>query len=61
MVGQSTTNLAAANINIQNLINHHRDDYGYNLIDTDQKIPESVLDQIKKVEGIIRVRFIEAC
>ena len=61
MVGQITTNLAAANINIQNLINHHRDDYGYNLIDTDQKIPESVLDQIKKVEGIIRVRFIEAC
>ena len=60
MVGQITTNLAKANINIQDLINHHRDDYGYNIIDTDDKIPDSVLDEIRKVDGIIRVRFIES-
>jgi len=60
MVGQITTNLAKANINIQDLINHHRDDYGYNIIDTDDKIPESALDDISKVDGIIRVRFIES-
>jgi len=59
MVGQITTNLARANINIQDLINHHRDEYGYNLIDTDQDIPESVLDEIRKVNGIIRVRLIK--
>ncbi|MCL2805391.1 MAG: 3-phosphoglycerate dehydrogenase family protein [Treponema sp.] len=56
MVGQITTNLASANINIQDLINHHRDDYGFSIIDTEQKIPDSVLDQIRKVNGIIRVR-----
>ena len=59
MVGQITTNLAGANINIMDLINHHRDDYGYNIIDTEQKIPEAVLDQIRKVDGIIRARVIE--
>ncbi|MCL2180949.1 MAG: phosphoglycerate dehydrogenase [Treponema sp.] len=59
MVGQITTSLAGANVNIQDLINHHRDDYGFNIIDTEQKIPDSVLDQIRKVEGIIRVRVIE--
>ncbi|MCL2196166.1 MAG: phosphoglycerate dehydrogenase [Treponema sp.] len=59
MVGQITTNLASANINILDLINHHRDDYGYNIIDTEQKIPAPVLDQIRKVNGIIRVRSIE--
>jgi len=59
MVGQITTNLAGANINIQDLINHHRDDYGYNIIDTEQKIPSPVLDQIRSVNGIIRVRLIE--
>jgi len=58
MVGQITTSLAKANINIQDLINHHRDEYGYNLIDTDQEIPVSVLDEIRKVDGIIRVRLI---
>jgi len=58
MVGQITTSLASANINIEDLINHHRDEYGFNIIDTEQPIPESVLDQIRKVNGIIRVRSI---
>jgi len=58
MVGQITTNLAGANINIQDMINHHRDEFGYSIIDSDQKIPESVLDQIRKVAGIIKVRVI---
>jgi D-3-phosphoglycerate dehydrogenase len=58
MVGQITTSLAAANINILDLVNHHRDDYGYNIIDTEHQIPESVMEQIRKVNGIIRVRAI---
>jgi D-3-phosphoglycerate dehydrogenase len=60
MVGQITTILAAASINIGDLINHHRDDYAYNIIDTEQAIPEDTLNQIKAVEGIIRVRGIGA-
>ncbi|HCC38069.1 MAG TPA: 3-phosphoglycerate dehydrogenase [Treponema sp.] len=59
MVGQITTILAAANINITDLINHHRDDFAYNIIDIEQKIPAAVLDQIRQVEGIIRVRTVE--
>ena len=59
MVGQITTSLAGANINIQDMINHHRDEYGYSIIDSNQKIPESVLEQIRNVSGILRVRVIE--
>jgi D-3-phosphoglycerate dehydrogenase len=59
MVGQITTLLAGANVNITDLINHHRDEFAYNIIDTGQKIPESVLEQLKKIDGIIRVRSIE--
>jgi D-3-phosphoglycerate dehydrogenase len=59
MVGQITTILAELNINITDLINHHRDDYAYNIIDTEQRIPETVLEHLKQVEGIIRVRTIE--
>jgi len=58
MVGQITTILAGANLNITDLINHHRDDYAYNIIDTEQQIPDNVLDQVRKVNGIIRVRAI---
>jgi D-3-phosphoglycerate dehydrogenase len=59
MVGQITTILAAANINITDLINHHRDEFAYNIIDTEQKIPETALDQLRQINGIIRVRSVQ--
>jgi D-3-phosphoglycerate dehydrogenase len=59
MVGQITTILAGAEINIMDLINHHRDDFAYNIIDTEQEIPPPVLERIVAVDGIIRCRVIE--
>lgn len=59
MVGQITTILAGAGVNITDMINHHRDGHAYNLIDTEQAIPGDVLERIEAVEGIIRVRTIE--
>jgi D-3-phosphoglycerate dehydrogenase len=59
MVGQITTTLAGTGINIADLINHHRDDYAYNIIDTEQRIPGETLERIRAVDGVIRVRTIE--
>jgi D-3-phosphoglycerate dehydrogenase len=59
MVGQITTILAGTGINITDLINHHRDEYAYNIIDTEQRIPDEALEQLKAVDGVIRVRTIE--
>ena len=58
MVGQITTIMAEEKINIMDLINHHRGEYAYNIIDTEQQIPEKALEKIRNVEGIIRVRVI---
>ncbi|AEF86211.1 phosphoglycerate dehydrogenase [Treponema primitia ZAS-2] len=58
MVGQITTTLAGMSINITDLINHHREDYAYNIIDTEQQIPEEALAKLQAVDGIIRVRTI---
>ncbi|MDR1108875.1 MAG: phosphoglycerate dehydrogenase [Spirochaetaceae bacterium] len=58
MVGQITTILAGVGINITDLINHHQEEYAYNIIDTEQQIPPGVMEQLKNVEGIIRVRTI---
>ncbi|MDR1443366.1 MAG: phosphoglycerate dehydrogenase [Treponema sp.] len=58
MVGQITTMLAGQNINITDLINHHKDEYAYNIIDTEQQIPAALLEKLQNVEGIIRVRTI---
>ncbi|MDR1301169.1 MAG: phosphoglycerate dehydrogenase [Treponema sp.] len=58
MVGQITTILARERINIMDLLNHHQGEYAYNIIDTEQQIPLTALEQILAVEGIIRVRSI---
>jgi D-3-phosphoglycerate dehydrogenase len=58
MVGQITTILAGAQINITDLINHHKDDFAYNIIDTEQQIPPDTLERIIAVNGVIRVRSI---
>jgi len=59
MVGQITSALAAEKINILDLVAFHRNDYSYDIIDTEQEISESVLKHIRQIEGIIRVRTIE--
>jgi D-3-phosphoglycerate dehydrogenase len=58
MVGQITAILAREGINIEAMINHHRDNYAYNIIDTEQEIPPAALDAIIEVDGIIKVRML---
>jgi D-3-phosphoglycerate dehydrogenase len=58
MVGQITTILAAENINITDLINHHKDAYAFNIIDTQQRITDALINNIKKINGVVRVRAI---
>jgi D-3-phosphoglycerate dehydrogenase len=59
MVGQITTVLAAGTINITDLINHHHGEYAYNIIDTEQPIPVDIVEKIKTIDGIIRVRTLK--
>jgi D-3-phosphoglycerate dehydrogenase len=59
MVGQITTLLASGGINITDLINHHKNGYAYNIIDTEHEIPASMLTALEKIDGIIRVRTID--
>ena len=59
MVGQITTILASADVNITDLINHHRNEFAYNIIDTEQKVPERSLEQLRQINGVIRVRVID--
>ncbi|MDR0600053.1 MAG: phosphoglycerate dehydrogenase [Treponema sp.] len=56
MVGQITTVLAGGSINITDLINHHHNEYAYNIIDTEQAVPPELMEKIAAIEGVIRVR-----
>ena len=58
MVGQITTLLAEANINIQDLINRHHDEIAYNIIDLDARVPKDSIEKIRGIDGVITVREI---
>lgn len=59
MVGQISTILANEKINIADMINRHKGDLAYNIIDIDGEIPNGIIEKLKSVEGIIMVRQIE--
>jgi D-3-phosphoglycerate dehydrogenase len=56
MVGQISTALAAANLNIADLLNKSRGDVAYTLIDVDGAIPEAVVERLRQIGGVLTVR-----
>ena len=59
MIGQFTSILGNAGVNIDSIANKSRGDFAYTLIDVDAPIPAEVVDQLKKSEAVIRVRVIK--
>jgi D-3-phosphoglycerate dehydrogenase len=58
MVSQITTVLADNKINIADMINKHRGDYAYNIIDIDGSVNDCIIDNLKKIEGVIMVQIL---
>jgi len=56
MVGQISTALASARLNIADLLNKSRGELAYTLIDVDGQVPPSVTEQLRKIEGVLTVR-----
>ncbi len=48
-----------AGMNISSFKNESNGKIGYNLVDMDAAVPQSLIDSLKKIEQIIRVRVIE--
>jgi D-3-phosphoglycerate dehydrogenase / 2-oxoglutarate reductase len=58
MVGQISTCLASAGLNIADLLNKSRGEYAYTLIDIDSAVPPAVLGQIRGIEGVLAARVL---
>jgi D-3-phosphoglycerate dehydrogenase / 2-oxoglutarate reductase len=58
MVGQISTALAEAKLNIADLLNKSRGEIAYTLIDTDAPIPDSVLDSVRGIHGVLSARLV---
>jgi len=58
MVGQITTALADAQLNIADLLNKSRGELAYTLIDVDGQVPAQLVDQIRSIQGVLSVRVV---
>lgn len=56
MVGQISTDLANAGLNIIDMLNRSRGDVAVTLIDVDQRCPEETVKQIEAIQGVLSVR-----
>jgi D-3-phosphoglycerate dehydrogenase / 2-oxoglutarate reductase len=58
MLGQISTAMANAGLNIHNMVNKSRGDMAYTLVDVDSAVNESVLDAIRAIGGVLSVRYL---
>ncbi len=60
MLGQISTAMAMAGLNIHNMVNKSRGEMAYTLVDVDSPVSQSVIDKIAAIEGVLSVRSIPA-
>ena len=58
MVGQISTMLAEAGLNISDLLNKSRGDLAYTLVDVEGTVPDGLLERIKGIDGVLSARLI---
>jgi D-3-phosphoglycerate dehydrogenase len=60
MVGQISSVLAAAGLNIHNMVNKSKGDMAYTLVDVDSAVSGAVIQQLANVAGVLSVRYLPA-
>lgn len=59
VIGAITSAVSNAGVNIENMTDKSRGDYAYSLLDLSGSLTDETLAELKKVEGIYRVRAIK--
>jgi D-3-phosphoglycerate dehydrogenase len=58
MLGQISTTLAGAGLNIHNMVNKSKGDMAFTLVDVDSDVSEAVIKQVAGIQGVSRVRYL---
>jgi D-3-phosphoglycerate dehydrogenase len=58
MVGQISTAMARAGLNIHNMVNKSRGEMAYTLVDVDSAVSDTVLADIARIHGVLAVRYL---
>ena len=60
MVGQISTAMAKAGLNIHNMLNKSRGEMAYTLVDVDSAVPEALIAELSAISGVLAVRYLPA-
>jgi D-3-phosphoglycerate dehydrogenase len=60
MVGQISTCMAEAGLNIADLLNKSKGDLAYTLIDIDGQVPDGLVARISAIHGVLAARAVQA-
>lgn len=58
MLGQISTAMAQAGLNIHNMLNKSRGEMAYTLVDVDSPVPDAVVASIRAIPGVLAVRYL---
>lgn len=58
ILGQISTSMAKAGLNIHNMINKSRGEMAYTLVDVDSPVPPHVVDEIAGITGVLMARYL---
>jgi len=58
MLGQISTALAAAGLNIHNMVNKSKGEMAFTLVDVDAAVTDEVVANLAAIEGVLRVRYL---
>jgi D-3-phosphoglycerate dehydrogenase len=56
IIGPITNAIAKVDVNIIDMLNKSLNEAAYTLIDTEAALPNTVIDEIKAIEGVLNVR-----
>ena len=60
MLGQISTTLAGAGLNIHDMVNKSKGDLAFTLVDVDSAVPDAVIAQLAAIQGVLRIRYLPA-
>ena len=58
LLSRFTSAVAAENVNISDMLNRSKGENAYTMLDIDHMVSDSVLEQLKAIDGVLRVRLI---
>jgi D-3-phosphoglycerate dehydrogenase / 2-oxoglutarate reductase len=58
MVGQISTAMARAGLNIHTMLNKSKGEMAYTVVDVDSAVPQSLLAELSQIKGVLAVRYV---